>query len=253
MNKDRSSSSIDGQTEAMLAALMNVGAPLGFAALNDILEEKLSEMVQRLFLLCIPNAGLRLEQYTDYVGLVLGHAPSDEFLAALEVRPRRRRLTDDERIHLEARQRDRCALCGIYLAADANPHVDHVVPLSLGGADCLENMQLLCQRCNLGKHNLVGWQPGAPFLSVGITARTRYCVLVRDEAECRHSGCGTTSRDAALEVVTRLPQAKGGRLILDNLVVLCRHHATQRDQEALTGIKSALRLRRRLGVASVGS
>lgn len=43
-------------------------------------------------------------------------------------------------------QRGKCACCGLPLGDDY--HMDHVMPLSLGGLNIDENVQLLRQRCN---------------------------------------------------------------------------------------------------------
>ena len=45
-------------------------------------------------------------------------------------------------------QRDRCAICR---CRGSKLHVDHVVPLALGGANDAANIQLLCPPCNRRK------------------------------------------------------------------------------------------------------
>ena len=47
-------------------------------------------------------------------------------------------------------QRGKCACCHVDLSKKT-PHMDHVVPLALGGPNSDENMQLLCKSCNLSK------------------------------------------------------------------------------------------------------
>lgn len=46
----------------------------------------------------------------------------------------------------------RCVYCG----STENLQLDHIIPFSKGGATTLENLQLLCQKCNLGKSNHIG-------------------------------------------------------------------------------------------------
>jgi hypothetical protein len=46
----------------------------------------------------------------------------------------------------------RCVYCG----ATENLHLDHIIPFSRGGATSVENLQLLCQKCNLEKSNKIG-------------------------------------------------------------------------------------------------
>jgi len=46
-----------------------------------------------------------------------------------------------------------CRLCGASPPA-AKMHVDHVIPWSKGGETTIENLQILCERCNLGKSDL---------------------------------------------------------------------------------------------------
>ena len=46
----------------------------------------------------------------------------------------------------------RCVYCG----STENIQLDHIIPFSKGGATTLENLQLLCQKCNLEKSNHIG-------------------------------------------------------------------------------------------------
>ncbi len=53
------------------------------------------------------------------------------------------------------RDRFKCVKCGANPATnyDCQLHVDHVIPYSKGGKTNLENLQTLCEGCNLGKGN----------------------------------------------------------------------------------------------------
>lgn len=46
-------------------------------------------------------------------------------------------------------QRGKCASCGVDIRDSF--HLDHIVPLAIGGAHALGNFQLLCPPCNLSK------------------------------------------------------------------------------------------------------
>lgn len=46
----------------------------------------------------------------------------------------------------------RCVYCG----STENLHLDHIIPFSKGGDTSVENLQLLCQKCNLKKSNKIG-------------------------------------------------------------------------------------------------
>lgn len=50
---------------------------------------------------------------------------------------------------LEKMQRMKCAYCRSCLKGGY--HLDHIVPLALGGTNWAHNLQLLCQTCNLSK------------------------------------------------------------------------------------------------------
>jgi len=45
----------------------------------------------------------------------------------------------------------RCQLCGADVAGGAKLHVDHFIPWSKGGETEIDNLQILCEVCNIGK------------------------------------------------------------------------------------------------------
>ncbi|MGZ6696092.1 MAG: HNH endonuclease [Solirubrobacteraceae bacterium] len=65
---------------------------------------------------------------------------------------RRRPVPRELRQAVFARDGGRCAECG----AAFDLQYDHVIPLALGGADTVENLQLLCAPCNQAKGAALG-------------------------------------------------------------------------------------------------
>ncbi|MBI4039509.1 HNH endonuclease [Candidatus Daviesbacteria bacterium] len=57
------------------------------------------------------------------------------------------------RIKVLSRDNFRCVFCGKSPATDIGTrlHIDHVIPFSKGGTNVAENLQTLCEECNLGK------------------------------------------------------------------------------------------------------
>jgi 5-methylcytosine-specific restriction endonuclease McrA len=41
-------------------------------------------------------------------------------------------------------------------ASDNMPSLDHIIPTNKGGADSIENYQILCKRCNTAKNDMFG-------------------------------------------------------------------------------------------------
>lgn len=59
--------------------------------------------------------------------------------------------TLEEIAELLKEQDNRCACCGYDISDDR--HLDHIMPLALGGSNYIENLQWLCSFCNLSKND----------------------------------------------------------------------------------------------------
>ena len=62
-------------------------------------------------------------------------------------RRRRKNFTKAEYIKLGERAGYKCAICG----SSKKLEIDHIHPVSKGGSDDFENLQLLCKSCNISK------------------------------------------------------------------------------------------------------
>jgi hypothetical protein len=62
------------------------------------------------------------------------------------------------RFRVFQRDRFRCVACGRSPATDLNIilHADHITPIALCGKTTIENLQTLCEECNLGKGKMPG-------------------------------------------------------------------------------------------------
>ena len=84
----------------------------------------------------------------DYEGVLQGSSRS-------ESRDRSNGRTPSLRLRFKVLQRDSftCVGCGASPAVQPGTvlHVDHILPFSKGGATQFDNLQTLCDRCNLGK------------------------------------------------------------------------------------------------------
>jgi HNH endonuclease len=176
----------------------------------------------------LPNYRVKDSSKESYMATLLGHEPSESHLALAFRTQRRRRLTEDERVELECAQGGRCALCGTLFAGKTSAQVDHILPVSLGGADELANFQLLCGRCNIGKSNSLHWLMLMPFFDESAgnepSATLRYAVLQRFAGRCSVEGCDRCSTDGDMHVFPFVPVSEGGRIIFDNLGVFCSDH-----------------------------
>lgn len=72
-----------------------------------------------------------------------------------EISARYERSIMSDSIRYDVLKRDdfKCNTCGVSSKDGAKLHVDHIVPVSKGGKTVSNNLQTLCERCNLGKSN----------------------------------------------------------------------------------------------------
>lgn len=65
----------------------------------------------------------------------------------------RRKFSDYEKKTIYAKSNGKCVLCGKSVKFKKMT-VDHKIPLSQGGTNAMENLQLSCHTCNLMKSGL---------------------------------------------------------------------------------------------------
>ena len=158
-------------------------AKLGLT-LDQVLGEKRNELRARLHLLSIPSDTIPESQAPAYLRAVLGYTPSPAVVAAATRKRREARLGPEELARVQLVQLARCATCGRRLKTAEAYHVDHKVPIVLGGSNELHNLQLLCSECNLGKGALLDWIIGAQYQREGASPQMRYCALARADQKC---------------------------------------------------------------------
>jgi len=224
----------------LLRQLDEVASELGYS-LDRFVEEKITEARARRFLTLLPAGHLSQGQVPSYLAALLGREPYEAERELVTMSQRRVRISESQRIDLERRQSDRCSVCGRFLDRASNPHVDHRVPIALGGTDDFANFQLLCAPCNLGKGKLPTWHLGVPYLETRLTRRLRYCVLSRANGRCQHPGCEMTTRTSELRPALKIPAIMGGAFRFDNLVALCVEHETEYIARRTTHVRARLR------------
>lgn len=67
----------------------------------------------------------------------------------------RKLMTQELRNKIKERDNYTCQICGKYMPDEVGLHIDHIVPISKGGKTIEQNLQVLCDKCNLRKSNRV--------------------------------------------------------------------------------------------------
>ena len=94
------------------------------------------------------------EQHEKYLESIQDDLLESELM---EVPKGKKHIPDIRRVSSEVRQKvwkrdkGKCVDCG----SKENLHYDHIIPLSKGGGNSVENIQILCQICNLIKSDKI--------------------------------------------------------------------------------------------------
>jgi Restriction endonuclease len=70
--------------------------------------------------------------------------------------PERKRIKPSLRFEILKRDNYRCQMCGVTAKDGATLEIDHITPVSKGGTNDADNLQVLCRDCNAGKSDQ--WQ-----------------------------------------------------------------------------------------------
>ena len=230
---------IDSQIGEKLRQIAIPAGQLGLSTVES-LEFLLKCLEQRVEVLLQFREDLTDKLAMEYLTNLLNETPSANLLAALRTKRVKVLLSDADRHTLEVRQRNKCALCGRPLHFVNNPHIDHKVPISRQGDNSIENLQILCAKCNLGKGAFFGWPLSAPFFDDDSrSAKVRFFALSRANGKCEMKKCEHTWLDTELIVYRKIRPSKGGRYVLDNLRVLCKYHAEEESEKNLRQMLTA--------------
>ena len=69
-----------------------------------------------------------------------------------------RQINNQIRYEVYSRDRFTCVRCGAKgqrAGGKAILHVDHIIPVKLGGSNFMDNLQTLCNKCNLKKSDKI--------------------------------------------------------------------------------------------------
>ena len=74
--------------------------------------------------------------------------------SAFGIKPNKnRRIPSEIKNEVHKRDSGRCVICG----SNVNLEFDHDIPFSKGGSNTVDNVQLLCKRCNRRKSDNFAW------------------------------------------------------------------------------------------------
>jgi hypothetical protein len=155
-NLKQSRSKIGITDEELFDNLVSVWTAIGRQPSYDDLERASSKYSVGTYEKRFKGWGNALKAFVEWVE---ARDDKDDLAPTPVANVRRQRTPREPNARLRWRVLERdgnvCCLCGRSPPDGARLHVDHIVPWSAGGETTLENLRILCERCNLGKSNAV--------------------------------------------------------------------------------------------------
>ena len=111
----------------------------------------------------LTSAGMSMQEVGQMMMAVLMPGPLPHWATDKSPKPRRNsgRLHPFVWAQIKARVIERdgliCVYCG-KLVTHLTLHIDHVVPISRGGGNSMENLCVACKKCNLAKGAKMDWK-----------------------------------------------------------------------------------------------
>ena len=120
-----------------------------------------SKISDKIYVTRFGNWYSALQAFVDYIN---NEKPEvDDQQTEVQIIEKEKTITSEERrgiplgvrYNVLSRDRFKCVKCGVSPSTDINCklHIDHIIPFSKGGLTTFDNLQTLCENCNLGKGN----------------------------------------------------------------------------------------------------
>jgi len=153
LNKHQNNNKIT--EEELLEEILRLWTVLGRQPTTTDLKNGLSRYSRNRFSI-FGSWGSALNRFVDWAN---SEHFSPQVTSSVEQNEERKTSRDvNIRLRFKVMQRDnfKCRTCGASPAKDISVvlHVDHIIPWARGGETFIENLQTLCQKCNLGKSDL---------------------------------------------------------------------------------------------------
>ena len=117
--------------------------------LNDPIDPHISIYLSNAIRDILKFSNIDLENTED----IYGEQAVRKFFATFAAP--KRNVSPRKRMDVLEKYKFKCAYCGATASDGVTLEVDHVIPVSKGGSNEMDNLQILCKPCNIGKFNRI--------------------------------------------------------------------------------------------------